>query len=116
MLYVYYVCFALVQFALVRPSIAARVAELQSGSRGNCLQYGTHMVVHGPLYVFFIGSILFWVQLLQSPSCELLDPQLYQNLKFYATESCLVSLLCALVAYWHSKLIRETWRCRQEHE
>lgn len=108
MLFVYFLWFALARASLFLPCIAVRVALVQSRTHGFCRTYCVHLVIRdGPLYIFVVGSMLFWFHLVQSPSCEERNPTLYQTLKLYAIYSCMVSVLCLLLAYWHNKLLIE---------
>jgi len=108
MLFVYFLWFAMARISLFLPCIAVRVALVQSRTHGFCRTYCVHLVIRdGPLYIFVVGSMLFWFHLVQSPSCEERNPQLYQTLKLYAMYSCMVSVLCLLLAYWHNKLLIE---------
>lgn len=103
MLFAYFVVFALVRVTVFAPLVAARLVEF--ARRGPCFLYSVRMVLHGPLYIFGIGAVLFWRQLLQSPGCEEMDPELYMKLQLYASYSCSLSILCFLLAFWQSKLL-----------
>lgn len=111
MLFVYFLWFAMARLSLFLPCIAARVAVVQSRTHGFCRTYCVHLIIRdGPLYIFVVGSMLFWFHLMQSPTCEERSPPLYQTLKLYAIYSCMVSVLCLVLAYWHNKLLVEAAR------
>uniref|UniRef100_A0A7S2H8Q7 RING-type domain-containing protein n=1 Tax=Alexandrium andersonii TaxID=327968 RepID=A0A7S2H8Q7_9DINO len=115
MLFVYFLWFAVARTSLFMPCIASRVAVVQSRTHGFCRTYCVHLIIRdGPLYIFVVGSLLFWFHLMQSPHCEERNPDLYQTLKLYAIYSCMVSVLCLLLAYWHNKLLIEA--AREAHE
>lgn len=102
----YFVCFAVVRAFVFMPGVAARVAEIQSGSHGRCWFYNLHVLLHGPLYTFGIGTMLFGFQLMMSPTCE--GSQLTVRdviLRRHATHSCLVFASCSILAYAHGKII-----------
>lgn len=108
-LFAYFVCFAVVRVFIFMPGVAARVAEIQSGTHGPWRLYALHMILHGPLYIFGIGSILFGFQLIMSPKCDA-DPQtpeLHSIFRYYAGYSCLVFASCLVLAYSHSKIISQ---------
>eukprot|EP00931_Biecheleriopsis_adriatica_P115146 TRINITY_DN90983_c0_g1_i1.p1 TRINITY_DN90983_c0_g1~~TRINITY_DN90983_c0_g1_i1.p1 ORF type:complete len:430 (+),score=49.27 TRINITY_DN90983_c0_g1_i1:120-1292(+) len=108
-LFVYFVWFGVARASLFLPCILARVATVQSRTHGFCRTYCVHLVVRdGPIYIFVVGSVLFWFNILRSPSCEDRSPKLYQTLKIYAVFSCLLSCACVIVVYWHNKLIANT--------
>eukprot|EP00419_Tripos_fusus_P046379 CAMPEP_0172842236 /NCGR_PEP_ID=MMETSP1075-20121228/30574_1 /TAXON_ID=2916 /ORGANISM="Ceratium fusus, Strain PA161109" /LENGTH=432 /DNA_ID=CAMNT_0013686325 /DNA_START=126 /DNA_END=1427 /DNA_ORIENTATION=+ len=118
MLLVYFIWFAVARMSLFLPCIASRVANVQSRTHGFCRTYCVHLVIRdGPLYIFVIGSMLFWFHLMQNPYCEGRDQgsddtnlSMYRALRLYAIYSCLVSVLCMFLAYWHNKLLREAAR------
>jgi len=117
MLFVYFGWFAVARLSLFVPCIAARVAQVQSRTHGFCRTYCVHLVLRdGPLYIFVVGSLLFWFHLMQSPNCEQRSPELYRTLKLYAIYSCLVSIFCLLLAYWHNKLLLDALRDMYQHE
>lgn len=107
MLFVYFVWFSLARMSLFFPCVAVRVTR-QSRTHGFCRTYCIHLLIRdGPLYIFVVGSVLFWFHLVQSPSCEDGNPKLYQTLKLYAMYSCMVSVLCFFLAYRHNKFLIE---------
>lgn len=108
-LFAYFVCFAVVRVFIFMPGVAARVAEIQSGAHGPWRLYALHMILHGPLYIFGIGSILFGLQLFMSPKCdgEPQDPELKSIFRYYAGYSCLVFAACLVLVYSHSKIISQ---------
>lgn len=111
MLFVYFLWFAMARMSLFLPCVATRVAVVQSRTHGFCRTYCVHLVIRdGPLYIFVVGSLLFWFHLMQSPNCQERSPELYHTLKLYAIYSCMVSVLCLLLAYWHNKLLFEAAR------
>jgi hypothetical protein len=117
MLFVYFVWFAIARLLLFVPCVAARVAVVQSRTHGFCKTYMVHLVLRdGPLYIFVVGSLLFWFHLMQSPSCEEDSPELYRTLKLYAINSCLLSIFCLVLAYWHNKLLVDALREIFEHD
>jgi len=93
--------------------MGSRVATVQSRTHGFCCTYFIHLIIRdGPLYIFVIGSMLFWFHLMQNPYCEERSSSMYQTLRLYAMYSCLVSVLCMFLAYWHNKLLMEAARSR----
>lgn len=108
-LFVYFVWFCIARSSLFIPCVLARVARVQSRTHGFCRTYCVHLVVRdGPIYMFVVGSVLFWFNILRSPECEERSTTLYQTLKLYAVFSCVLASLCVIVAYWHNKLIAST--------
>jgi len=108
MLFVYFAWFFMARCSLFMPCVATRVARIQSRTHGFCRTYLVHLVLRdGPLYIFFVGSFLFWFHLMQSQNCEEKSPRLYQILHVYAIYSCMLSLFCLALAYWHNKLLVE---------
>lgn len=119
MLFVYFSWFAVARLSLFIPCIAIRVAQVQSRTHGFCRTYCVHLILRdGPLYIFVVGSLLFWFHLMQSPQCETKSTELYRTLKLYAIYSCMVSIFALLLAYWHNKLLldamREIYEIREE--
>jgi len=116
MLFVYFVWFAVARLLLFVPCIATRVALVQARTHGFCKTYLVHLVLRdGPLYIFVMGSLLFWFHLMQSPNCPAQSPELYHALNLYAIYSCMLSLFCLVLAYWHNKLLVEAMRDIYEH-
>lgn len=111
MLFVYFVWFFFARLSLFTPSLARRVVWIQTqaqGGHGFCRSYCVHLVLRdGPLYIFVIGSLLFWIYLKQSPVCEETGPDFYLTLKLYAVYSNGVSVLCLIFAYWHNKILND---------
>eukprot|EP00929_Paragymnodinium_shiwhaense_P001123 TRINITY_DN101348_c0_g1_i1.p1 TRINITY_DN101348_c0_g1~~TRINITY_DN101348_c0_g1_i1.p1 ORF type:complete len:430 (-),score=50.41 TRINITY_DN101348_c0_g1_i1:259-1548(-) len=107
MLGIYFVILIVVRIISFLPGVAAYVVTIRPATHGFCRLYCIHLVVHGPLYIFSIGSLLFWIQLMQSPVCEGRSPQHYRMLKLFATGSCLISLGFFAIVYWHNKLISD---------
>jgi len=108
MLFVYFVWFATARMFLFVPCIASRVAFVQARTHGFCRTYCVHLMIRdGPLYIFVVGSVLFWFHLMQSPSCEEGSPMLYHTLQQYAAYSCMISVMCLMFAYWHNRLLVE---------
>jgi len=108
MLFVYFAWFVFARLALFVPCIAFWALRIQSRSHGFCRAYCVHLLLRdGPLYIFVLGSLLFWLHLMQSPICEERSPQFYRALKLYAIYSNLVSMLSLILAYWHNKLLAE---------
>jgi hypothetical protein len=108
-LFAYFSCFAVVRICVFFPGVAARVAEIQLGYQGIWRQYALHMILHGPLYIFGIGSVLFGFQLMMSPKCEGDPgddtPELHLKLGWYASLSCTVFAFCLILAFFHARLI-----------
>jgi len=118
MLLAYFIWFAVARMSLFMTCIASRVATLRSRTHGFCRTYCVLLIVRdGPLYVFVIGSMLFWLHLLLNPYCESRNAtadarnlSIDQTLQIYAIYSCLVSLIFFLLAHWHNKLLLEAAR------
>jgi hypothetical protein len=106
-LFAYFASFAVVRACIFFPGIAARVAEIQTGSQGVWRMYALHMILHGPLYIFGIGSVLFGFQLFMSPKCEEdhETPDLHETLRWFAIFSYAVFFVCIVMAFFHSRLI-----------
>lgn len=103
---VYFSWFICARLSLFLPFIAVRVIWVQSRAHGFWHAYCIHLLLRdGPLYVFVMGSLLFWFHLMQSPICEESSPDLYRELKLYAIYSNLVSIFCLILAHWHNKLL-----------
>ncbi|CAE7250773.1 Rsph1 [Symbiodinium necroappetens] len=108
-LFVYFVWFSIARASLFVPCVLARVATVQSRTHGFCRTYCVHLLIRdGPIYIFVVGSVLFWFNILRSPSCEDRSPELYSRLKMYAVCSCLLAFACIVEVYWHNKLITNT--------
>jgi len=118
MLLAYFIWFAVARVSLFMTYIASRVATMRSRTHGFCRTYCILLIIRdGPLYVFVIGSLLFWFHLLLNPYCEhrssTVDARnlsVDQTLQIHAIYSCLVSLLFFLLAHWHNKLLLEAAR------
>ncbi|CAE7370918.1 rnf44 [Symbiodinium natans] len=108
-LFVYFMWFSIARASLFVPCVLARVATVQSRTHGFCRTYCVHLLIRdGPIYIFVVGSVLFWFNILRSPSCEDRSPELYSRLKMYAVCSCLLAFACIVEVYWHNKLITNT--------
>ncbi|CAJ1354150.1 unnamed protein product [Effrenium voratum] len=108
-LFVYFVWFFVARSSLFLPCILVRVATVQSRTHGFCRTYCVHLLIRdGPIYIFCVGSVLFWFNILRSPGCEDRSPDLYEQLKMYAVFSCLLAFACIVEVYWHNKLIANT--------
>lgn len=114
----YFVCFIFVRLCMFFPGVAARVAHIQMGNQGAWRMYALHMVLHGPLYIFGIGSMLFAFQVLISPKCEDVPEArvLHRALGWYANSSCGVFGLCLVLAFFHSRLLKESARLHEEEK
>lgn len=115
-LFAYFLCFAVVRICIFFPGVAARVAEIQTGNQGAWRMYALHMILHGPLYIFGIGSVLFGFQLLMSPKCEN-DPDtpaLHRKLGWYSAFSCFIFAACLLLAFVHGRIINRAARNAEE--
>lgn len=107
-LFVYFAWFIIARLSLFLPCVAARVIRVQSRTHGFCHAYCVHLLLRdGPLYIFVMGSLLFWFHLMQSPVCEERSPNFYRALKLYAIYSNLVSVFCLVLAHWHNKLMAD---------
>mmetsp|Transcript_5741 Transcript_5741/g.10329 ORF Transcript_5741/g.10329 Transcript_5741/m.10329 type:complete len:372 (+) Transcript_5741:115-1230(+) len=108
-LFAYFVWFSIARSCLFVPFILARVAVVQSRTHGFCTTYCVHLLIRdGPIYIFVVGSMLFWFNILRSPMCADRNPHEYHVLKMYAVFSCLLAAGCVLVVYWHNRLIAMT--------
>eukprot|EP00434_Breviolum_minutum_P005428 symbB.v1.2.004785.t1/scaffold274.1/size244435/26 len=108
-LFFYFMWFVTARASLFVPCILARVAIVQSRTHGFCRTYCVHLLIRdGPIYIFTVGSVLFWFNILRSPNCENRSPLLYDQLKIYAVCSCLLASACIVEVYWHNKLIANT--------
>jgi len=108
-LFAYFVWFSLARAALFVPCILARVAIVQSRTHGFCTTYCVHLLIRdGPIYIFVVGSMLFWFNILRSPMCADRNPDEYHVLKIYAVFSCLLAVACVIVVYWHNRLVALT--------
>lgn len=114
----YFLCFICVRLCMFFPGVAARVAHIQMGNQGAWRMYALHMVLHGPLYIFGIGSLLFAFQVLISPKCEDVPEArvLHRALGWYANSSCGVFGLCLVLAFFHSRLLKESARLHEEEK
>merc|ERR1719436_130662 len=110
MLFIYFAWFVIARLSLFVPCVASRVVRVQSRTHGFCRSYCVHLLLRdGPLYIFVLGSLLFWFHLMQSPVCEEQSPDLYRALKLYAIYSNVVSVFCLILAYWHNKLLADAF-------
>lgn len=108
-LFFYFMWFVIARASLFIPCVLARVAIVQSRTHGFCRTYCVHLLIRdGPIYIFTVGSVLFWFNILRSPNCESRTPELYNQLKIYAVCSCLLAFACIVEVYWHNKLIANT--------
>jgi hypothetical protein len=108
MLFIYFIWFAVARASLFLTCVAQRVATVQSQTHGFCRTYLVHLMIRdGPLYIFVVGSLLFCFHLWHSPLCMQKSHELYQALKFYAINSCVLSGICLIFSYWHNKLLSE---------
>jgi len=115
-LFAYFLCFAIVRICIFFPGVAARVAEIMMGYQGIWRTYALHMILHGPLYIFGIGSMLFAFQLLMSPPCDEdpVTPGLHRKLRLYAVLSIAVFLMCMVLAFFHSRIIAHAAATQEE--
>mmetsp|Transcript_10092 Transcript_10092/g.18371 ORF Transcript_10092/g.18371 Transcript_10092/m.18371 type:complete len:401 (-) Transcript_10092:501-1703(-) len=105
-LIIYFVWFGAARSGLFVPCCLWRVANVQSRTHGFCRAYCVNLLLRdGPLYIFVVGSVLFWFSLMRSPSCEERSPELYGILRVYSILSCLLACTCLLFVFWHNKLI-----------
>lgn len=117
-LFAYFICFAVVRICIFFPGVAARIAEIRMGMQGPWRMYAIHMILHGPLYIFGIGSVLFGFQLLMSPTCDD-DPEtqsLHRNLGWYAGYSIFVFIACLALAFVQGRLITASARYEYEYK
>lgn len=117
-LFAYFICFAIVRICIFFPGVAARIAEIRMGMQGPWRMYAIHMILHGPLYIFGIGSVLFGFQLLMSPTCDD-DPEtqaLHRNLGWYAGYSIFVFFACLTLAFVQGRLITASARYEYEYK
>mmetsp|Transcript_38195 Transcript_38195/g.79803 ORF Transcript_38195/g.79803 Transcript_38195/m.79803 type:complete len:200 (-) Transcript_38195:90-689(-) len=54
--------------------------------------------------------MLFWFHLMQAPLCLTSSPELYQVLRMYAAQGCMVGLVAMALAQWHNRLLTEAAR------
>jgi len=111
-------CFGLFVVTRVVLSVKCigRVVEASlNGQRGVFSAYVWMAIVHGPLFVFGIASLLFWAQLL-SASRTCVDMELLKVFRLYASYSSLVSLMCCLLTFWHSLIVGEDLRRRRRED
>jgi len=112
-LLIFFMWFAVARTSLFMPCIASRVATVQSRTHGFCRTCCVHLILKdGPLYIFAIASMLFWFHLMPNTYCEDRHVLMYQTLRFHAMYSCLISVLCMFLAYWHNKLLIQSARPR----
>lgn len=107
-LFVYFAWFIIARLSLFLPCVASRVIWVQSRTHGFCHTYCVHLLLRdGPLYIFVMGSLLFWFHLMQSPVCEERSPSFYRALKLYAIYSNLVSVFCLVLGHWHNRILAD---------
>lgn len=105
-LLLYFLWFAVTRLALFIPCILARVAAIQTRTHGFCRTYCVHLLIRdGPLYIFVVGSLLFWFNFARVPNCGDVNSPLFEVLRIFSSFACGLSLLCIMVVYWHNKLI-----------
>merc|ERR550525_821476 len=108
MLFVYFAWFVFARISPFVPCVASRAARIQARTHGFCRAYCVHLLLRdGPLYIFVLGSLLFWFHLMQSPVCEERSPEFYRAMKLYAIYSNIVSVFCLILAHWHNKLLAD---------
>lgn len=107
-LFVYFAWFIIARLSLFLPCVASRVVWVHSRTHGFCHAYCVHLLLRdGPLYIFVMGSLLFWFHLMQSPVCEERSPSFYKALKLYAIYSNLVSVFCLVLGHWHNRILAD---------
>lgn len=105
-LFIYFTWFIIVKSCLFLPWVLARVGRVQSRTHGFCKTYFVHLLFKdGPIYIFVVGSVLFWFNILRSEECERRQSGLYETLKMYAAFSCSFAFACVILSYWHNRLI-----------
>jgi len=117
MLCVYFTWFVCARLALFIPCVADRVFRVHSRTHGFCHAYCVHLLLRdGPLYIFVMGSLLFWFHLTQIPGADgeevegdmpPEESEFHRAMQLYAICSNLVSMFCLILAYWHNKLLME---------
>mmetsp|Transcript_1571 Transcript_1571/g.3537 ORF Transcript_1571/g.3537 Transcript_1571/m.3537 type:complete len:339 (+) Transcript_1571:45-1061(+) len=114
MLFLYFLSVIFVRSFAFLPGVAAQIALVRPQTHGTCWVYAIHLVVHGPLYIFSMGSLLFWVQLLQAPSCQAQNPSLYKSFTLHAGFSSAASSVFLIIVFWHTRLLAVGIRAQQE--
>lgn len=101
MLFVYFSMFAIARVPIFLTRVALVVERVQEGHCGTATAYIVHFLLHGPLYIFVIGSVLFCVQLLMGPSCTGGNTGLYVTLRRYGFSCVCLGLTCCAFAFFH---------------
>lgn len=115
MLFLYFLWFLASRIALFIPCVILRVVRVQIHTHGCCQAYCVHLMLRdGPLYVFVLGTLLFWLHLMQSPICNEEDPRFRRTLKVYAIYSSFMSMFCLILAHWHNRILEQEWVEEQE--
>lgn len=105
-LFIYFAWFIIAKSCLFLPCVVARIGRVQSQTHGFCKTYFVHLLLKdGPIYIFVVGSVLFWFNILRSAECEQRQLALYETLKMYAVFSCSVAFACVILSHWHNKLV-----------
>merc|ERR1712151_88092 len=80
-------------------------AQIQLETHGALRWYTKFLILNGPLYMLFLGSLVLWVQLGQSPICATMNPEMYARLKIYASCAFFISVFFHVMVHWHNKVI-----------
>ncbi|CAK0885274.1 unnamed protein product [Prorocentrum cordatum] len=70
------------------------------------------LMVHAPLFILVMSSLLLGVQLLSSRRCREQNPELYRAIGSFACLSCLVSACCLFLVAWQAALSPRPRRLR----
>jgi hypothetical protein len=107
MLLIYFMWFASTRALLMVPCLGGRVTTILLRRRSFFKAYAVHVLLRdGPLYVFLLHSLFFWLHVLQGPPCDKPDDGFQRVMKEYAGWGNLISLLCLVLANWHNKLLQ----------
>lgn len=118
LLFVYYMWFAAARVFTLIPCVAVRVAQVSSGVIEDvCRTYLIHIFLRdGPLYLFIMFALVFWLQLVQSHECRTSNVDLYETLNLFAIYSCILAVFCLVLSYWHHRILGDVGRVRDEAE
>lgn len=89
--------------------------QIRLETHGALRWYTKFLILNGPLYMLLLGSLMLWVQLVQSPTCAELSQNLYFRLKIYASCGFTFSLFFHALVQWHERIIH-TALCRHKKD
>lgn len=117
LLFVYYSLFLLARVPVFIPVLARRVVQFQNGAYGTCAMFTTHFGLYGPLYVFGLGSALFWAELSRSSSeCQQGQVDFYAKLQLFDVLNIVAFAVSCVFLVLHGAHLRRRYTSAPEED